>query len=110
MRAYVLQRILWMMPQLLGVSILVFALVRVIPGDVALLMVAGGQGGDAPAGSEETVQAIRRSLDLDKPIHVQYGIWLGKVLQGDLGSSYWTRRPIFDEIGRALPVTVELAM
>ncbi len=71
MRAYVLQRILLTIPQLVGVSILVFALVRVIPGDVALLMVAGSQGGDTSARSEETVQAIRRSLDLDKPIHVQ---------------------------------------
>ncbi len=110
MRTYVLQRVLLMVPQLVGVSILVFALVRVIPGDVALLMVAGGQGGDAPAGSQATIEAIRRSLDLDQPIHVQYGIWLGKVVQGDLGASYWTKRPIVEEIGRALPVTIELAL
>jgi peptide/nickel transport system permease protein len=99
-----------MIPQLVGVSILVFALVRVIPGDVALLMVAGGQADSPPAGSEDTIQAIRRSLDLDQPIHVQYGIWLGKVLRGDLGASYWTKRPILEEIGRALPATVELAL
>jgi peptide/nickel transport system permease protein len=110
MRTYVLQRVLLMVPQLVGVSILVFALVRVIPGDVALLMVAGGQGGDAPAGSAATIQAIRQSLDLDKPIHEQYGIWLAKVARGDLGASYWTKRPIVEEIARALPVTIELAV
>jgi peptide/nickel transport system permease protein len=110
MRNYVLQRVVLMVPQLVGVSILVFALVRVIPGDVALLMVAGGQGGDAPAGSQATMDAIRQSLDLDKPLHVQYGLWLGKVVQGDLGASYWTKRPIVEEIGRALPVTIELAL
>jgi peptide/nickel transport system permease protein len=97
-------------PQLVGVSILVFALVRIIPGDVAVLMVSGGQASGAPSGSEDTIQAIRRSLDLDQPLPVQYGLWLGKVVRGDLGTSYWTRRPIVEEIGRALPVTLELAV
>ncbi len=110
MRAYVLRRVLLMVPQLVGVSILVFALVRVIPGDVAVLMVAGSQAGGPAAGSEDAIQAIRRSLDLDQPLHVQYGLWLGKVVRGDLGTSYWTRRPIVEEIGRALPVTLELAV
>ena len=102
MSAYILRRLLLVVPQLVGVSILVFALVRIIPGDVAVLMVSGGQASGAPSGSEDTIQAIRRSLDLDQPLHVQYGIWLGKVVRGDLGTSYWTRRPIVEEIGRAL--------
>jgi peptide/nickel transport system permease protein len=110
MQAYVLRRLLLMVPLLFGVSVVVFAMVRVLPGDVATLMVAGGQDSGASGVSEETIQAIRRSLYLDQPLHVQYGIWLWQVARGDLGTSYWTKRPILDEIGRALPITIELAV
>ena len=110
MRTYILRRVLLMIPLLVGVSIVVFAMVRILPGDVATLMVAGGQDSGASSRNEETIQAIRRSLNLDQPLHVQYAIWLGQVARGDLGQSYWTKRPIVDEIGRALPVTVELAV
>jgi peptide/nickel transport system permease protein len=109
-RTYVLRRVLLMIPLLVGVSIVVFAMVRILPGDVATLMVAGGQDSGAASRNEETIQAIRRSLNLDQPLHVQYGLWLVQVARGDLGQSYWTKRPIVDEIGRALPVTVELAV
>ena len=110
MRTYILRRVLLMIPLLVGVSIVVFAMVRILPGDVATLMVAGGQDSGASSRNEETIQAIRRSLNLDQPLHVQYVLWLGQVARGDLGQSYWTKRPIVDEIGRALPVTVELAV
>lgn len=110
MRGYILRRLLMLFPLLLGVSMVIFALVRIIPGDVAVLMLAGSSGAAIPSGSDELLQEIRRSLDLDKPVHVQYGIWLWNLVQGDLGISYWTRRPILDEIGRALPVTIELAV
>jgi peptide/nickel transport system permease protein len=109
-RTYVLRRVLLMFPLLVGVSIVVFAMVRILPGDVATLMVAGGQDGGAIARNEETIQAIRRSLNLDQPLHVQYALWLGQVARGDLGQSYWTKRPIVEEIGRALPITIELAV
>jgi peptide/nickel transport system permease protein len=109
-RTYVLRRVLLMFPLLVGVSIVVFAMVRILPGDVATLMVAGGQDGGAVARNEETIQAIRRSLNLDQPLHVQYALWLGQVARGDLGQSYWTKRPIIEEIGRALPITIELAV
>jgi peptide/nickel transport system permease protein len=110
LRTYILRRVLLMIPLLVGVSIVVFAMVRILPGDVATLMVAGGQDGGAGSRNEETIQAIRRSLNLDQPLHVQYALWLGQVARGDLGQSYWTKRPIVDEIGRALPITVELAV
>jgi peptide/nickel transport system permease protein len=99
-----------MVPLLLAVSIVVFAMVRILPGDVATLMVAGGQDSGAVSRNEETIQAIRRSLNLDQPLHVQYALWLAQVARGDLGQSYWTKRPIVEEIGRALPVTLELTV
>ena len=110
MRTYIVRRLLLMIPLLLGVSLVVFVLVRVLPGDVATLMVAGGQDASAASRNEETVQAIRQQLNLDQPLYVQYALWLGQLLRGDLGSSYWTKRPIVEEIGRALPVTIELAV
>jgi len=110
LRTYIMRRVLLMIPLLVGVSIVVFAMVRILPGDVATLMVAGGQDAGAASRNEETIQAIRRSLNLDQPLYVQYGLWLVQVARGDLGQSYWTKRPIVDEIGRALPVTVELAV
>jgi peptide/nickel transport system permease protein len=110
MRTYILRRVLLMIPLLLAVSMVVFAMVRILPGDVATLMVAGGQDAGAVSRNEETIQAIRRSLNLDQPMHVQYGLWLAQVARGDLGQSYWTKRPIVEEIGRALPVTLELTV
>src|SRR3712207_5969438 len=101
MRAYILRRLLLIIPLLVGVSIVVFAMVRILPGDVATLMVGGGQDAGASARSQETIEAIRRQLALDQPLHVQYGLWLWRVAQGDLGTSYWTKRPILEEIGRA---------
>src|SRR5829696_4215882 len=81
-----------MIPLLVGVSIVVFAMVRILPGDVATLMVAGGQDSGASSRNEETIQAIRRSLNLDQPLYVQYGLWLGQVARGALGAHLRARR------------------
>lgn len=110
MQQYIVRRLLAVIPMLLGVSVMIFALVRIIPGDVALLMVTGGQEAPSSLDRQAVVEEIRHQLDLDKPIVVQYGIWLSKAVQGDLGVSYWTRRPILDEIVQTFPVTMELAL
>jgi peptide/nickel transport system permease protein len=90
-------------PTLVLVSIIVFAMMRLMPGDVTLRMVEGHAY--AP-----TLDALRRDLGLDRPVHVQYLDWIGGiVLRGDFGRSYWTRQPIIDEVARRLPVTLELA-
>ena len=103
MKRYVLRRVALAIPTLVLVSIIVFAMMRLMPGDVALRMVEGHAY--AP-----TLDALRRDLGLDRPVHVQYLDWIGGiVLRGDFGSSYWTRQPILDEVARRLPVTLELA-
>jgi peptide/nickel transport system permease protein len=103
MKQYVLRRVALAVPTLFLVSVLVFALMRMMPGDVATRMVEGHAY--AP-----TLAALRHDLGLDRPVHVQYLEWIGNVvLRGDFGRSYWTRQPILDEFVRRFPVTLELA-
>jgi len=102
-RWYVVARILSILPALLGVSVAVFLLVRLIPGTVVDQMV-GTEG----AYSEESMRALRSFFGLDQPIYVQYVRWLGTLLRGDLGVSWRTGLPVFEMIVSRLLVTVEL--
>jgi peptide/nickel transport system permease protein len=86
---------------LLGVSIVVFFMVRAIPGDPAQLLL-GQQA------TEEQVQQVRQNMGLDKPVIVQYGIFLADALRGDLGTSIVTGRPVTTELLARLPATLEL--
>jgi len=102
-KRYILRRVALAIPTLFLVSVIVFALMRFMPGDVATRMVEGH--GYAP-----TLQALRHDLGLDRPVHVQYLDWIGGiVLRGDFGQSYWTRQPILEEFVHRFPVTLELA-
>jgi peptide/nickel transport system permease protein len=103
MRPYVLRRLALAVPTLVLVSVIVFSIMRLMPGDVVIRMVEGHAY--AP-----TVDALRRELGLDRPAWVQYVEWVGGiVLRGDFGNSYWTRQPIWDEFIARFPVTLELA-
>lgn len=103
MLQYIVKRILLIIPIMLGVSVIVFGIMHLTPGDPALLML----GETAP---QEQVDAIRQRLGLNEPIYVQYGIWLGRVLQLDLGRSIRSNRPVLNEITARLPATLELAV
>ncbi len=96
-------RLLQLGPVLLGVSILVFFGMHLIPGDVAQLLL-GDKGTDAD------LQRMRHQLGLDQPVYIQYFRFLGGALQGDFGESIRTRQPVIWEIEQALPVTVELSL
>lgn len=103
MRQYVLRRLALAIPTLVLVSVIVFSIMRLMPGDVVIRMVEGHAY--AP-----TVDALRTELGLDRPAYVQYVEWVGGILlRGDFGSSYWTRQPIWDEFISRFPVTLELA-
>lgn len=106
MRRYIAVRLLQFIPSLLGVSIAVFVLLRVMPGDVASLILLGQGGGVQPR--EEDIVALRHQLGLDVPLHVQYGDWLWGLVRLDPGRSLWYDAPIRTEVLRALPVTAEL--
>lgn len=105
MRSYLLARLAALLPVLLGVSLLAFALANLAPGDPAEQVLR--QGGQEP--TPEQVQALRHQLGLDAPFAVRYARWLGAVLHGDLGRSYADRRPVAQELARRFPATLELA-
>lgn len=102
MRQYIARRVLLMIPTLFLISVVVFFLVRLIPGDTVVMLLENASLG------EKDVQEYRAKLGLDRPIYVQYGHWISDVLRGDLGTSLWSRQPIAKEIIQRLPVTAEL--
>lgn len=103
MLRYALRRLSLTIPVLLGVSVLVFLILHLSPGDPAL-MVAGA---DAPP---ETVQAVRRDLGLDRPLYQQFATYLGHVVTGDLGYSVRSKEPVTKLLGGAFPKTLALAV
>ena len=105
--SYLLQRVLLYVPIMLLVTILVFLLMRVIPGDPALLILAGTSG-DGSFKKEDLLK-LRAELGTDRPMHVQYGTWLWGLVHGDLGISLFYRTPIKKELGPRIPATLELA-
>lgn len=88
---------------LLGLSILIFMISRVIPGDAARLALG-------PRTPEEVVQNLREEMNLDKPMYVQYGLWLKGITKGDLGESLMTRRSVVNDLKEFLPATLEIAV
>ena len=105
MGRYLLRRLLLLIPVLLGVSIVAFTLIHAIPGDISNYMI----GTDTRI-SDEQRELVRKSYGLDQPLPVQYAKWMGHVLQGDLGTSFRTRREITEELSLRLPVTIQLAL
>jgi peptide/nickel transport system permease protein len=101
MRTYILRRLIEIVPTVLMITLVVFMMMRSIPGDpvVALL-------GDAY--TEEDAIRVRQEYGLDRPVVVQYFVWLGKLVQGDWGASYMTGRPVLQDVLVRLPVTLEL--
>jgi len=91
MLKYLLKRLGFVLPVALGVSIVSFSLVHIAPGDPISALTAG----NAP---QETVEEIKRAYGLDKPLPVQYAIWLGKVAHGDLGNSISNGQPVAREV------------
>jgi peptide/nickel transport system permease protein len=106
MRTYVLKRVLLLVPTLLGVATLVFLLLRVVPGDVVLLRLAG-EGGRV---AEDVLRAERARLGLDQPLWRQYVGWVTGLGRGDLGVSMWTGRPVAQEVRIRLALSLELTL
>src|SRR5438445_1189287 len=107
MQTYIAKRLLLIIPTLLGAAALVFVIMRVIPGDVALLIFGGDQAGHI---DPKQLAAMRHRLGLDQPLMVQFGTWLWRVLRFDFGNSLWTGRPVVEELLVRLPLSLELAL
>jgi len=103
MTTYIIRRLFMVIPILLGVATIVFALMYIVPGDPARLLM--GQHGD-----EATLQAIRHEMGLDRPLAVQYVRFIGKLARGDLGMSYRQNRPVARIIAERFPATAKLAV
>lgn len=103
MATYVIRRLLLMIPTLMVVMLLVFSILRLLPGDVVKLMVAEQNY----AANED---AMRKDLGLDKPVPVQFARWLGNVVTGNFGKSLWTKQSIGVELRKRFPVSIELGV
>ena len=103
---YIGKRMLHLLPVLFGISLMAFLLGIFSPGDPAQMALS--QGVNEP--TEEEIEHKREELGLDRPIHEQYVCWLQKVVHGDLGTSYLTKKPISSELFRRAPVTIKVAI
>jgi ABC-type dipeptide/oligopeptide/nickel transport system permease component len=103
MYAYIARRLLATIPVLLGVSLLVFSMLHLVPGDPVKMMLSEFQT------SPEQLELLRSQLNLDDPLPVQFARFVGNALQGDLGTSIRTKRPVTQEIMNNLPATLQLA-
>ena len=106
MLRYTLHRILLMIPTLIGVAVLVFFMLRVVPGDVVEVKLRG-DGGNV---SQETIEMERKRLGLDKPILYQFKDWMVGLATLDLGRSMWTDRPVTEEIAIRLELSLQVAI
>ncbi len=102
MIAYILRRLLQLVPVLLGISLVVFLIMALLPGDPALAILG-------PYATPESLASLRRDLGLDQPLWRRFFVWLDNLLQGDLGRSVALQRPVIDEIGERIGPTLLLA-
>lgn len=103
MLAYIVRRIMIMIPTLLGVTIIVFLMLHATPGDPAELLMG-------ERATEDSLQQLRDHLGLNKPLYVQYGMFMGRLLKGDLGETIWTRQKVWTEVKQRFPATIELSL
>jgi peptide/nickel transport system permease protein len=103
MLGYIIRRTLLLIPTLFGVTLLVFFMLRLTPGDPAELLLG-------ERASQEALEQMREYLGLKKPLYVQYGMFLGRLLKGDLGETIWTRQKVWVEVKQRFPATIELSI
>lgn len=104
---YITKRLLLMIPTLFGAALLVFILMNIVPGDIALLIIGGDQGGEI---DPVELAKLREQLGLNAPLYVQFLKWLWGVMQLDFGTSLWTGAPVLEELMIRLPLSLEVAI
>lgn len=108
MQAYIAKRLLLFIPTVLLVTLMVFTLIRILPGDPALELLAGEEGENQF--TQQQLETLQAKLGTDKPIHVQYGKWVWGMLQLDFGTSMFHGGPIADDLIKKAPITLELTI
>ncbi len=109
MIAYMIKRVVMFVPTVFVVTILVFLILRLIPGDPAVLYLMGAEEGETNF-TEEQLAAVRAKFGTDRPIYIQYGDWVWKMLRLDFGKSFHYDTPISDDIKEKFPITLELTI
>ena len=104
---YIVKRLLLMLPTLIGAALVVFLLMHVVPGDIALLILGGDQGGDI---NPQELVKLRGQLGLNQPLYVQFLSWLWGVVHLNFGTSLWTGTSVLGEIMIRLPLSLEVAI
>ena len=106
MRQYAVKRIGLFIPTVVLVTVIVFVVMRLIPGDPALAILSA----DDAAYTEQELHELRVKLGTDRSIVIQYLDWMGGLLRGDFGTSFWWNGPVMDRLAERIPVTIELAI
>ena len=110
MTKYIVQRLLLIVPTILLLTLLVFILMRVLPGDVVQLILGDASGGFVSKGGNMSAEVLRERLGLDRPLHLQYLTWLWDMTRGEFGKSLYSNNPVGGEIALRLPITMQLAL
>jgi ABC-type dipeptide/oligopeptide/nickel transport system permease component len=98
---YLLYRLTFILPQLLGIVLVSLFLVKSIPGDPAVLMLG-------PTATPDAIASLRAQMGLDQPLYIQFILYVNHLLHGDLGTSWQTTRPVLDDLIQRFPATLEL--
>src|SRR5512143_3869977 len=103
MRGFIIRRALIVIPTILGVTVIIFLMLSITPGDPAELLLG-------ERATKEALESMREYLGLNKPLYVQYGLFLKRVVKFDLGETIWSREKVSKEIQDRFPATIELAL
>ena len=108
MRTYILRRLLLFVPTIFGVTLVVFIILRIVPGDPALVMLGGFEG--EGTFTQQDLDNLRENLGLNDPIAIQYLNWIADAARLDFGDSFFTNTPIWNEVRPRLPLTLQFAL
>ena len=109
MHAYIIRRVSLFIPSLILISLVVFVILRIVPGDPAIMLLTGG-GEEGEEYKQAELAALRAKLGTDRPIYVQYGDWVWKMLRLDFGVSFFFDNAVNEHIAQRLPVTLQLGL
>ena len=110
MSSYILKRILLMIPTLIGITIVAFLIIHLAPGDPAAMKARAAEGLGAQGISEEVIQKTRELYGLDKPLYLQYWLWVKRIATLDFGESIKFRRPVWAVLAERIPISIRLAL
>lgn len=109
MKAYLIRRLLLVIPTLIGITMILFGVIQLAPGSPVLLRLQKMQGAmGSESVPQEIIEQTQKLYGLDKPLPVQYALWVKRLVTLDFGTSYKDRRPVIDKIAEALPITLQL--